>query len=180
MEIIKTDLDGVFIIKNKIFQDERGTFIKTFNKEEFEKNNLCTQFNESYFSISNKDVIRGMHFQLPPFEHEKLVYVTKGKILDVVVDLRKNSKTLGKSINLELSEENGYSIYIPKGLAHGFKSLENGTTTIYNVATVYNPENDYGIKWDSFEFDWQIATPIISIRDKNFETMNDFLKKEVF
>lgn len=180
MEIIKTELEGVFIIKNKIFQDERGIFIKTYNKNEFEKNNLCIEFKESYFSISNKDVIRGMHFQLPPFEHEKLVYVAKGKVLDVIVDLRKNSKTLGKYISLELSEENGYSVYIPKGLAHGFKALEDGSIMVYNVATVYNSESDYGIRWDSFGFDWKTEEPILSARDKKFESMNDFLKKEVF
>ena len=180
MEIIKTEIEGVFIIKNKIFQDERGKFIKTYHKEEFEKNNLCTDFKESYFSISNKNVIRGMHFQLPPFDHEKLVYVSKGKVLDVILDLRKNSKTLGKAISIELSEENGYSIYIPKGLAHGFKSLEDGTIMTYNVATVYNQQSDYGIRWNSFNFDWGLEEPVMSERDKNFEGLEEFLKKEVF
>lgn len=180
MEIMKTELEGVFVIKNKIFQDERGIFIKIYNKDDFEKNNLCTEFKESYFSISNKDVIRGMHFQLPSFEHEKLVYVAKGKVLDVIVDLRKNSKTLGKYISIELSEKNGCSMYIPKGLAHGFKALEDESIMVYNVATVYNSESDYGIRWDSFGFDWEIENPIMSARDKKFESMTDFLKKEVF
>lgn len=180
MEIIKTEIEGVFIIKNKIFQDERGKFIKIYPKEEFKKMGLSTEFEESYFSVSNKNVIRGMHFQLPPFDHEKLVYVSKGKVLDVILDLRKNSKTLGKAISIELSEENGYSVYIPKGLAHGFKSLEDGTIMTYNVTTVYNQQSDYGIRWNSFSFDWELEEPVMSERDKNFEGLEEFLKKEVF
>lgn len=180
MEILETKLEGVYIIKNRIFQDQRGKFIKTYHKDDFKKLGLCTDFQESYFSVSNKDVIRGMHFQIPPFEHEKLVYVAKGKVLDVIVDLRKNSKTKGQYIEVELSEENGYSIYIPKGLAHGFKSLEDNTIMIYNVATVYNQDCDYGIKYDSFGFDWKCENPILSQRDKKFETLEEFLEKEVF
>lgn len=180
MEIISTEISGVYIIKNRIFKDERGTFIKTFHKEEFKKNNLCDEFKESYFSVSQKNVIRGMHFQLPPNDHEKLVYVAKGKVLDVILDLRKESKTFGKSISIELSEENGYSIYIPKGLAHGFKSLEDNTIMVYNVTTVYNQESDYGILWNSFQFDWKAINPIMSERDKSFETLAEFSKKDIF
>ncbi len=180
MEILKTKLEGVYIIKNKIFQDERGRFIKTYHKEEFKKLGLCTDFKESYFSVSNKNVIRGMHFQLPPMDHEKLVYVAKGKVKDVVVDLRSDSKTKREYIEVELSEENGYSIYIPKGLSHGFKSLEDNTIMIYNVATVYSQECDSGIKYDSFGYDWNIENPILSNRDKNFESLEEFLKKGVF
>lgn len=180
MELVKTDLEGVFIIKNKIFKDERGKFIKTYHEEDFKENNLNTDFKESYFSVSDKNVIRGMHFQLPPFDHEKLVYVAKGEVLDVILDLRKDSKTKGKSISINLSEENGYSIYIPKGLAHGFKSLEDGTIMVYNVGTVYNAEADYGVKYDSFGFNWEIENPIMSKRDKTFEDLKTFLEKEVF
>lgn len=180
MEIIETKLEGVYIIKNNIFKDDRGLFIKTFNKEIFEKFGFCTKFEESYFSVSNKNVIRGMHFQLPPYEHEKLVYVAKGKVKDIIVDLRKNSKTRGQFIEIELSEENGYSVYIPKGLAHGFKSLEDGTIMVYNVATGYNRECDCGVSYDSFGYNWEIENPIISERDKNFESVEDFLKREVF
>ena len=160
MEIIKTKLEGVYIIKNKIFSDNRGKFIKIYHEEEFKKLGLCTDFKESYFSISNKNVIRGMHLQLPPMDHEKLVYVTKGKVKDIIVDLRTNSKTRGEYIEVELSEENGYSVYIPKGLAHGFRAIEDNTITVYNVATVYNQECHYGIKYDSFGYGWSIENPI--------------------
>lgn len=180
MELVKTELEGVYIIKNFNADDNRGSFVKTFHKEFFKKHNLCTEFNESYFSISKKDVIRGMHFQLPPFDHEKLVYVPKGKILDVILDLRKNSKTYGKSISVELSDKNRDSIYIPKGLAHGFMSLENETITVYNVAAVYEKDADYGIMFNSFKFDWQCTEPIMSERDKKFVTFDEFEKTNPF
>ncbi|SJZ57930.1 dTDP-4-dehydrorhamnose 3,5-epimerase [Cetobacterium ceti] len=180
MEFIKTDIEGVFIIENKIFKDERGQFIKTFNSEIFKNNGIDISFLESYYSISNKDVIRGMHFQLPPEDHSKLVYVIKGSVLDVVLDLRRNSKTFGKSIFVNLSEENKRSLYIPKGLAHGFKSLEDNTVMVYNVSTGYDNKSDYGILWNSFGFDWKIENPILSKRDKEFETFNEFFKKEIF
>lgn len=180
MEILKTKLEGVYIIKNKVFSDKRGKFIKTYHKEEFEKLGLCTDFKESYFSVSNKNVIRGMHFQLPPMDHEKLIYVAKGKVKDIILDLRSNSKTKGEYIEVELSEKNGCSIYISKGLAHGFRAVEDNTIMVYNVATVYNQECDYGIKYDSFGYEWDIENPILSNRDKNFETLEEFLKKGVF
>lgn len=168
MEIIKTEIDGVYIIKNNRFEDERGLFVKTYHYNVFKENNLCTDFKESYYSVSKKNTIRGMHFQKTPFEHDKLVYVANGKILDVVVDLRKESKTFKKFISVEISRENAYSIYIPKGCAHGFLALEDNTITIYNVSTVYNAGADSGIRYDSFGMDWRVKEPIISERDKSF------------
>lgn len=180
MKFIKTELEGVYIIENKIFEDERGKFFKTFNKNIFLENGIDVEFRESYYSISKKDVIRGMHFQIPPRDHEKLVYVAEGKVLDVVLDLRKNSKSFGKSISIELTSENGRLLFIPKGLAHGFKSLQDNTMMVYNVATEYNPECDFGISWNSFGFDWETKNPVISERDQRFETLQEFLKKEIF
>ncbi|MGL5963455.1 MAG: dTDP-4-dehydrorhamnose 3,5-epimerase [Fusobacteriaceae bacterium] len=180
MKFIKTELDGVFIIENKKFNDERGSFFKTYNKNIFLENGIDVEFRESYYSSSKKDVIRGMHFQTPPNDHEKLVYVAKGKVLDVILDLRKQSKTFGKSISVELTEDNEKMIFIPKGLAHGFKSLEEDTLMIYNVATEYNNESDSGISWNSFGFNWEINNPIMSDRDKNFESFTEFSKKEIF
>lgn len=180
MKFIKTELEGVYIIENKMFEDERGKFFKTFNKNIFLENGINVEFRESYYSISKKDVIRGMHFQIPPKDHEKLVYVAKGKVLDVILDLRKNSKSFGKSISVELTSENGKLVFIPKGLAHGFKSLEDDTMMIYNVATEYENECDFGISWDSFNFEWEIKEPIISERDKKFESFAEFIKREIF
>lgn len=176
----KTKLAGVYIINNFNTIDNRGLFVKTFNKDLFFKNNLHFEIKESYYSVSNKNVIRGMHFQLPPSAHEKLVYVSKGSILDVIIDLRKGSKTFKQFISVELSNENKKSIFIPKGLAHGFKSLMNDTITVYNVATEYNAELDTGIKFDSFDFNWNSDDIVMSDRDKKFQSLHSFCEKNPF
>lgn len=180
MKFEKTKIDGVYIINNFIAKDNRGAFIKTFNHKSYENNLINFNIKESYYSISKKNVIRGMHFQIPPKDHEKLVYVPFGSILDVVVDLRPNSKTYKNHISVILSDKNNKSIFIPKGIAHGYKSLENNSITVYNVATGYDPNTDDGIKYNSFGFDWQIKKPILSSRDENFLTMNDFCKNNKF
>jgi dTDP-4-dehydrorhamnose 3,5-epimerase/CDP-3, 6-dideoxy-D-glycero-D-glycero-4-hexulose-5-epimerase len=174
MNIEKTELEGVYIINNFNASDDRGLFVKTFNKDLFTNNNLEFSIRESYFSVSKKNVIRGMHFQLPPHDHEKLVYVPKGSIIDVVLDLRKNSKSFKKFLSIELSSENRKSLFIPKGLAHGFMSLEEDTITVYNVGTEYDSKSDFGIKYDSFSFDWEVENPIISNRDLQFDAVNEF------
>ncbi len=174
MKLIQTELEGVFIIENFHAEDDRGSFTKTYHMDFFTENKLCSEFRESYYSVSRKDVIRGMHFQLPPHDHEKLVYVLRGKIEDVILDLRKNSATYGKHISVELSEKNRYSVYIPKGCAHGFRSLEENSTTVYNVATVYDFESDSGIRWDSFGFDWGVNSPVMSEKDKNLVLFENF------
>ena len=173
MELEQTKIDGVYIINNTIFEDKRGIFVKTFNKEIFKNYNLCTDFKESYYSISNKNVIRGMHFQYKPFEHDKLVYVVNGKILDVVVDLRKESKTFKEFVCVELNCDNRKSIYIPKGCAHGFLSLQDNSIVVYNVSTTYNKDYDMGIRYDSFGMNWNVNKPIISNRDMNFCEIDD-------
>jgi dTDP-4-dehydrorhamnose 3,5-epimerase len=121
-----------------------------------------------------------MHFQLPPFDHEKLVFVPKGSIIDVVVDLRKNSSTYKKYISVELSDKNKKSIFIPKGLAHGFKSLEDNTITVYNVASEYKPKADAGIYYSSFGFEWEVEEPTISKRDAEFIGLNSFCENNPF
>lgn len=180
MKLIKTELEGVLIIENFHASDDRGSFTKTYHKEFFQENRLCTHFRESYFSVSKKNVIRGMHFQLPPHDHEKLVYVAKGEVIDVILDLRKESRTYGKAISIILNESNQRSVYIPKGLAHGFKSIQDNTIMIYNVSTVYNNKSDFGIRYDSFNFDWKVENPIISDRDKALITFERFKDSNPF
>ena len=180
MTVESTILEGVYITTNFNVNDDRGLFVKTFNKNTFKENNLDFKIRESFYSISNKNVIRGMHFQLPPNDHEKLVYVPKGSIIDVVIDLRKESKTFKKFISVELSEENKKSIFIPKGLAHGFKSLKNNTITVYNVSTEYNDKSDQGITYNSFGYNWNVKDPLLSERDKTFLSLNDFLTNNPF
>ena len=180
MKIKRTEIKGVYIINNFNEADERGSFVKTFNKKLFKRDNLSFEIRESYYSISNKNVIRGMHFQLPPYDHEKLVYVTKGSILDVIVDLRKTSKTYKQNLSINLSEDNKKSIFIPKGIAHGFKSIKDGTITVYNVATEYNANFDSGIKYDSFNFNWDTKDILMSNRDKQFKSLDSFCENNPF
>ena len=180
MKIEKTEIEGVYIIDNFVAEDARGLFVKTFNANFFKENNLDFNISESYYSVSKKNVIRGMHFQLPPYDHEKLVYVVKGSVLDVIVDLRKKSKTYKQHISINLSEDNRKSVFIPKGFAHGFKSEKDGTITVYNVATEYNPDFDKGIKFDSFGFNWGSKDIVMSNRDKGFPTMESFCEINPF
>ena len=123
---------------------------------------------------SKKDVIRGMHFQMPPNDHEKLVYVASGEIIDVVIDLRKKSNTYKEYITVKLTADNKKSIFIPKGLAHGFKSLKDDTITVYNVASEFKSKSDFGIKYNSFDFDWEILNPILSLRDRSLPNLDNF------
>lgn len=180
MKLIETELEGVFIIENFHATDERGSFIKTYHNSFFEKNGLCINFEESYFSVSKKNVIRGMHFQLPPHDHEKLVYVAKGEVTDVILDMRKRSKTYGRAISIVLNDSNYRSVYIPKGLAHGFKSMLDNTIMIYNVSTVYNNEADYGVRFDSIDFNWDVDMPIISNRDRSLMLFEEFKNSNPF
>ena len=174
MNFEKTALAGVYVVNTPVFSDERGSFCKTFNAECFQAKGLEASFKESYYSVSKAHTLRGMHYQLPPHQHAKLVYVARGRILDVVVDLRKDGGTYGKCISLELSETSQTAIYIPEGLAHGFLALEDDTITVYNVSSVYSPENDSGIRWDSFGFDWQHQRPpIVSTRDQSFTGLQE-------
>ncbi len=174
MKITKTKLSGVFIIEPNVFQDERGKFIKIFNKDIFKKYKMAFNFEEGYYSISKRNVLRGMHFQTPPKDHSKLVYVTSGAILDVILDIRKGSPTYGKYISIELSDKNHKVVYIPRGFAHGFLSLKNNSCVIYSQTTTYSPEHDSGIKIDSFGMKWSVKNPIISKRDQNFPTFEKY------
>jgi len=161
-------LSGAAVILLPHSEDSRGNFTKVFQDSVFLKNNLDFQLKESYYSFSHQNVIRGMHFQLPPAQHIKIVFCPKGSILDTILDLRKESTTYGKSYSTVLSSTNNKALFIPEGFAHGFKSLENDSMTYYLVSSEYQQEKDTGIKWDSFGMDWEIKNPIISERDNTF------------
>ncbi len=174
MKIIKTELDGVLIIENFHSTDERGCFVKTYHEEFFKKKGIYSDFKESFFSVSKKNVIRGMHFQLPPCDHEKLVYVANGEAVDVVLDLRKKSDTYGKAISIILNDKNRRSVFIPKGFAHGFKSMVDDTIMVYNVSTIYDKGTDFGVSLNSFDYNWCVETPIVSERDKELMSLKEF------
>lgn len=162
------------IIDLPAFQDLRGLFVKTFNDTLFQSLGIHFNLKESYFSVSAKDVIRGMHFQLPPQQHSKIVFCPTGAILDVALDLRKHSPTFGQCFSQILSAENHKAFYIPEGFAHGFKALTNDSLTYYLVSSEYDKESDAGIAFNSFGFEWDCANPIMSDRDKNFIAFQDF------
>ncbi len=175
MEIENTFIDGLKLIHLKKIKDLRGSFTKVFNEDIFVENGLVTDFKESYYSVSMKNVIRGMHFQIPPHEHTKLVYVNQGSILDVILDIRKKSVTFGQYYKIEISTKDPILIYIPTGCAHGFLSLENNTMVTYLQTSCYNRLSDMGIKYNSFGMDWGNKSPIISERDLSFPNLSGII-----
>lgn len=174
MEIKTTEFEGLLVLQNSPLTDDRGLFLKVFNYDFFRNSKLNADFKEFYYSTSNKNVIRGMHFQVPPYHHAKLIYVSHGRILDVVIDLRRSSATYKKHFAIELNDINGKYLYIPVGFAHGFLSLENETIVNYAQTSCYSKEHDSGILFNSFEFEWEIDNPIISDRDLSFVELNNF------
>lgn len=174
MTLIKEYSDGIKCLQLEEFTDIRGSFIKTCKRSDMASLGINTDFKESYFSVSKKDVIRGMHFQNPPHHHEKLVFVIKGHVTDVVLDLRKFSPRYGKFRSFELSDSNRQALFIPKGFAHGFVSREENTVMYYFVETEHAPSHDAGIAWDSFGCSWDVETPIISQRDQDHVTLAKF------
>lgn len=174
MEIKEMPLKGAFLLKCFRADDERGSFIKLFNKDEYTRLGIGTVLEEVYYSISQKNVIRGMHFQMPPYDHEKIVHVISGSVIDVIVDLRKESGTYGQYAAVELSENNNLAVFIPRGFAHGFKSTRDNTIMLYQVSSGYNRDCDMGIAYNSFDYDWKVDEPIISQRDKQFIDLSSF------
>lgn len=174
MKIYSTEFEDVKVIENFFAFDIRGKFIKTYNDELFRELGIDVELKETYYSLSQQDVIRGMHFQMPPYEHDKIIHVIQGKVVDVVLDLRKESKTYKQFIDIKLTGNKPKSIYIPKGFAHGFKCMEDNTIMLYQVSTGYNAQHDAGIAYDSIGYDWGIDDPIVSERDRTFPTLSEF------
>ena len=165
MKINKTFIEDLLIIEPQLFKDDRGFFYESYNKNNLDINIVFVQDNESK---SYKGVIRGLHFQAPPFEQTKLVRCVSGNILDVAVDLRTNSKTYGKSFSIELSSENNKQLFVPKGFAHGFQVLSETAIVNYKVDNFYNPKFDSGIIWNDkdLSIDWNLdLKPILSKKD---------------
>ena len=168
-------LPGTLLLAPRIFLDHRGDFVKTMHEGLY--GDLGVEFKpvEEFLSTSHQGVLRGMHFQLPPHDHAKLVYCVRGRVKDVLLDLRRNSPTYGQATAMELSAANRHILYIPQGLAHGFLSLEPDTVMIYKTTTVHQPSHDAGIRYDSFGFDWETTTPIINDRDLAHPPLSAFV-----
>jgi len=177
MEFIKQHIHGLYLIKPIIAEDSRGSFVKTFHAGDFARHKLETDFKESYYSESVKGAVRGMHFQLPPHDHAKLVFVIQGSVLDVILDLRKKSPTYKQFRTYQLDDVQKAMLYLPRGLAHGFCALSDKAILNYMTTSVYNKEHDTGIRYDSFGCKWPTANPIVSDRDLGFIKLEDFESK---
>lgn len=173
-EAKETKLPGCFELCPRVLDDDRGRFVKTFHRDSFERLGLCADWAERYYSVSQPNVIRGFHFQLPPHEHEKLVYCITGRVLDVAVDLRMGSPTYGLHAQVELSAKRANLLYLPPGLAHGFCTVDEPATMIYNVTSIYQPTSDTGIRWDSAGIVWPLSAPNLSDRDRHFSSLSEF------
>lgn len=176
MKIEKTFIEGLLIIHPSVFGDHRGYFMESFRKDKFEEQGVAANFVQDNQSMSKKNILRGLHFQKPPFAQGKLVQVIKGAVLDVAVDIRKDSPTYGKHYTIELSEENKTMFWIPPGFAHGFLTLHDDTIFAYKCTEYYNPESEGGVLWnsDSLNINWGINDPILSQKDIDATDFKDF------
>jgi len=177
MKYIKTKISDVYIIEPSVFGDERGYFLESFNLDKFVENVCPIKFIQDNESKSSKGVLRGLHFQKPPFEQAKLVRCIEGKVIDVAVDIRKGSPTYGKHLAVELSGENKRQLFVPRGFAHGFSVLSESATFAYKVDNSYAPEYDSGIKYDDSDLNinWGLTKNevLLSIKDKNLPAFKD-------
>jgi dTDP-4-dehydrorhamnose 3,5-epimerase len=177
MKIIEhPELEGVLEIVPRIFHDERGSFLEFYNQQAFAAAGITDVFVQDNQSISHKGVVRGMHFQNPPYDQVKLVRVVWGKGLDVVVDIRKNSPTYGRYASFMLDARQQNMIYVPSGFAHGFLALEENTILSYKCTNFYNRDMEGGIYWNDPEIgiDWRIKNPIVSEKDQQLPLLRDF------
>lgn len=176
MEIIKSEIPDVLIIKPDVFKDERGYFFESFNEEKFRSYGIDARFVQDNESKSQKGVLRGLHFQNPPYAQGKLVRVMKGSVLDVAVDLRHESPYFGKWVSIVLSESNKWMYWIPEGFAHGFLTLEDNTVFFYKCTNFYHKPSEGSIRWNDpdLKIDWGSGMPILSEKDQEAAFLKDF------
>jgi len=171
MEVRQTEIEGLLIIQPRVFGDERGYFFESFSRKEFEEKVCKTVFVQDNESMSRYGVLRGLHFQRPPFAQAKLVRVVKGRVLDVAVDIRKDSLTFARYVSVELSDENKTQLFIPRGFAHGFAVLSDEAVFQYKCDNYYSPAHEGAILWNDsrLDIDWQLPPDeiILSEKDKN-------------
>lgn len=176
MEVTKTQIDGLLVLTPRVFEDDRGYFFESFNKEVFAAAGITAEFVQTNVSMSCKDVVRGLHFQKPPFAQGKLVRVLRGAVLDVAVDLRPNSPTYGQHHIEEITENNKKAFWVPEGFAHGFRTLEDNTLFHYNCTAGYNKESEGSILWNDpdLNIDFGIEEPLLSEKDTVGTLFKDF------
>ena len=178
MEFITTKCEGVVLLKPRVFSDNRGFFLESYSEKLFRENGIGATFVQDNHSKSvDKGVVRGLHFQLPPFDQAKLVRVIAGSLLDVVVDLRKNSKTYGQHESFELNAENLSMLYVPRGFAHGFCTLMPNTEMVYKVDNYYSSKHDSGLVWNDPDLGiaWPVTEAILSDKDSRLGPFKAFV-----
>ncbi len=175
IQVTEAKLPGCFILQFPVFHDQRGDFVKVMQHSIFEAHGLETRFSEVFYTVSGKDVLRGMHVQLPPHDHAKLVYCVSGAICDMALDLRVGSPMFGKHEVYELSGLAHNAVYLPSGVAHGFYVREHPAVVVYHVSTEHDVAHDAGVLWNSFGAPWPIANPVVSLRDMGLETFETFV-----
>ena len=185
MTIDTCDIEGLLIIKPRIFEDERGYFFESFNEKKFQVQcKLQSRFVQDNESFSTYGTVRGLHYQKPPYGQAKLVRVISGTVLDVVVDIRSESPTFGKHFSIELSAENKTQLYVPVGFAHGFVVLSKDALFSYKVDNYYNGDSDSGILWNDVQFniDWKLNAKdiMLSEKDKSQQSFSDYCKHSIF
>jgi dTDP-4-dehydrorhamnose 3,5-epimerase len=176
MEVIKTKINDLLIVEPKVFADTRGYFFESYNADAFKQQGIAVNFVQDNQSLSNAGVLRGLHFQAPPFDQGKLVRVITGAVLDVAVDIRKNSPTYGEHVSIELTEENKTMFYIPPGFAHGFLTLKDNTVFSYKCTNVYNKASEGTVLWNDkdLNINWNVNNPVLSEKDLIGTTFKDF------
>ena len=177
MKFSKTEIEGLVIIEPNVFEDDRGHFFESYNKNEFVENGINIDFVQDNQSFSQKGVLRGLHFQNLPFAQAKLIRVITGSVLDVAVDIRKNSPTYGQHQNIILSGKNKKMFFIPEGFAHGFLTLEDNTIFSYKCSNFYNTPSEDSILWNDklLNINWDIDSPLLSEKDKIAQNFNNFI-----
>jgi len=174
LDVVATPLPGAYVLEPRQFADARGLFVKTLHLPSLERAGLDFVLREEFYSVSGRDVLRGMHFQVPPHDHAKIVHCLVGAVLDVIVDLRRESPTFGRHHALQLDETDRRSLLVPSGLAHGFLALADRNVVVYKTSCEHVPAAEGGILWNSFGFDWPVQDPVLSDRDRAHPRLADF------
>ncbi len=167
----ETAIHGAWLLHPPVHDDRRGRFVKTFHAPTFATLGLSAHFPETYYSVSARRVLRGLHFQRPPHDHDKLVHCVSGAVLDVLLDLRASSPTHGQYAVLSLCGEIPSLLYLPRGVAHGFYVTSEEAVMLYHVTAVYQPDMDAGVRWNSAGIPWPDDAPIVSARDRTLPSM---------
>jgi len=181
MQLTQTYIPDVLLIKPDVYRDDRGFFLETYREEHLKAKDIDVHFVQDNLSQSHKNTVRGLHYQIEQ-QQDKLLMVMQGKILDVAVDLRRNSATFGQHVAVELSDDNKHQMFIPKGFAHGFAVLSEKALVYYKCSDYYYPEGERGLYWDDpdLDIDWKVEDPIVSEKDQQQPLLNEISNEDLF